>query len=107
MSSLQVVQSKFNKFIFRGIGKHMCEEILKDGAKNLVLVSRSKQKLETTLQELLKIKSENQNIFTISCDVSDKVQVDKVFEFLKEKNITTIDYLYLVHGLSIPVRLFT
>lgn len=100
-----MVQSKLNNFTFRGIGKNISEEIIKDGAKNLVIISRNKQKLESTLSELLKIKQENQNIYIFSCDVSDKSQVAKAFEFLKEKNINTIDYLYLIHGLSIPVSL--
>lgn len=90
-----------------GIGKNIVEEIIKEGAKIVIVMSRNVKKLQSLSDDINKLIAESkiltQKLITIPCDASDRKQVDNAFIQLKDMGITRIDFLYLVHGLSIPV----
>ena len=92
-----------------GIGKNLVEEIIREGAKNVIVMSRNVKKLQLLTDDVNKILKESnsltQKLVTIPCDASKRIEVDKAFTQLKDMGINRIDFLYLVHGLSIPVKL--
>jgi short-subunit dehydrogenase len=84
----------------RGIGRVLAHTLIKEEVKNLILCSRSLEKLKLVKEELDKIKKENQNIILSPCDVSNKNSVSNLIDDLFQKGIE-IDFLYLLHGLLI------
>jgi 3-dehydrosphinganine reductase len=85
-----------------GIGQNIVEEILSEGAKTIIIMSRSEDKLNSLVNNLKKVKKNNQEILFKSCDVSDKIAVTAAFDWIKDRGVTQIDFCYLLHGLSIP-----
>jgi short-subunit dehydrogenase len=79
-----------------GIGKESAIEFAKQGA-NIVLVSRTKEKLEQVADELKKL---NVTILTCQCDVSNKVQVREMSKIVLEK-FDSVDILVNNAGFAI------
>ncbi|MCG8697842.1 MAG: SDR family oxidoreductase [Bacteroidales bacterium] len=67
-----------------GIGEALATELVKEAAI-VVLVSRSKDKLQKVADELQKTKSASTSIDIFPCDVTDEIQVNQLFDYCMEK----------------------
>ncbi|MFB5637784.1 MAG: SDR family NAD(P)-dependent oxidoreductase, partial [Nitrosarchaeum sp.] len=79
-----------------GIGKQTAIEFAKKGA-NIVLIARRKQKLEQLSDELKKF---NISTLVCECDISDKLQVEKMSKIILEE-FGSIDILINNAGFAI------
>ena len=84
-----------------GIGKETAIQFAKKGA-NVILVARRKQKLEQIADDLKKF---NVSIMICECDVSDKLQVEKMAKLVLEK-YNSIDILVNNAGFAIYGSVF-
>lgn len=79
-----------------GIGEATAIEFAKKGA-NVILIARSKNKLDTVEQQLSKF---DVKTLTCLCDVSNKIQVNQTCEYIL-KNFSSIDVLVNNAGFGI------
>jgi short-subunit dehydrogenase len=84
-----------------GIGKEAATQFAKKGA-NVILVARRKQKLEQIADDLKKF---NVSTMICECDISDKLQVEKMAKLVLEK-YNSIDILVNNAGFAIYGSVF-
>ncbi|MFB5627677.1 MAG: SDR family NAD(P)-dependent oxidoreductase, partial [Nitrosarchaeum sp.] len=84
-----------------GIGRESAFQFAKKGS-NIILVARRKQKLEQLADELKKF---NISTLVCECDVSDKLQVEKMHKIVLEK-FGSIDILINNAGFAIYGSVF-
>jgi 3-dehydrosphinganine reductase len=87
----------------KGIGKALAIEVAQEGPASIVLIARNIKELNQAKEEIeKKCISQKTKVITISCDVTDKKQVRDIVNNLSDQKINDVDFLFLVHGMSIP-----
>ena len=63
---------------FGGVGRSICEYLVRQGARNLILISRSARSHDDTDIFLRELKNSGCQVATYSCDVADAINLADV-----------------------------
>jgi 3-dehydrosphinganine reductase len=89
----------------RGIGKALAIQCATENPKRIILIARNLTELENAKQEIANVNASVET-HAMSCDVTNKDQVKGLTETFNNLSITSIDFLFIVHGAAYPGYIF-